>query len=81
MDDIVEITPEQSFKLTVLSLFNNDVTAGKVALEFVGTSKLNYQLLSDQLPNASGETSALARAIKAVALATDALEIINASIS
>lgn len=75
MADIVEITPDQQLILDVLVLFNGDTAAAGVALEFIGTSKLNYQILVNQLANVQAEPTPTARAIKSVALATDALTI------
>lgn len=45
MSELLPITDSEQQTLSLFSLFNGDAAAVKVAMEFVGSSQLNFQLL------------------------------------
>lgn len=68
-----ELTSQQSIRLTVLELVQNDTAAAKEAIDFVGDNPLNLELFIRNYTLAQAETTPVARTIKAIQGATDAL--------
>lgn len=68
-----EITDAQQIRLNLLSTLNYDTAAAKVAVEFVQDSPLKYQLFIQQYSRVFTESEPVAKAIKAVQEATEAL--------
>lgn len=70
---MVEITDAQQIRLNLLSTLNYDTAAAKVAVEFVQDSPLKYQLFIQQYSRVTSETEVVAKTMKAVQEATEAL--------
>lgn len=68
-----ELTSQQNIRLKVLELVQNDTAAAKEAIEFVGDSPLNLELFKRNYTLAQAETTPVARTIKAIQGAKDAL--------
>lgn len=75
MAEITALTELQQMNLDILRLVQNDTAAAEKAIAFVAGSKLNFELFSDQLNLAGAETTALARAEKAIREAKEALDL------
>lgn len=67
------ISAAQSIRLTVLELVQNDTAAAKEAIDFVGDNPLNLELFKRNYTLAQAETTPVARTIKAIQGAKDAL--------
>ncbi|HCD5322086.1 TPA: DUF2560 family protein [Klebsiella michiganensis] len=75
---MVEITDAQQIRLNLLSTLNYD-TAAKVAVEFVQDDPLKYQLFIQQYSHVTSETEVVAKTMKAVHEATEALPLFDTS--
>ncbi|HBS7138477.1 TPA: DUF2560 family protein [Klebsiella michiganensis] len=76
---MVEITDAQQIRLNLLSTLNYDTAAAKVAVEFVQDSPLKYQLFIQQYSRVTSETEVVAKTMKAVQEATEALPLFDTS--
>ncbi|EPA1860219.1 DUF2560 family protein [Klebsiella michiganensis] len=74
---MVEITDAQQIRLNLLSTLNYDTAAAKVAVEFVQDDPLKYQLFIQQYSRVTTETEPVAKAMKAVQEATEALPLFD----
>ena len=68
-----ELTSQQKIRLQVLELVQNDTAAAKEAIEFVGDNPLNLELFKRNYTLSQAETTPVARTIKAIQSAKDAL--------
>lgn len=68
-----ELTSQQQIRLEVLQLVQNDTAAAKEAIEFVGDNPLNLELFKRNYTLAQAESTPVARTIKAIQGAKDAL--------
>ncbi|HCI4238817.1 DUF2560 family protein [Klebsiella pneumoniae] len=71
-----EITAAQQIRLNLLSTLNYD-TAAKITVEFVQDSPLKYQLFIQQYSRATTESEVVAKTMKAVQEATEALPLFD----
>ncbi|EOJ9253606.1 DUF2560 family protein [Klebsiella michiganensis] len=76
---MAEITYAHQFRLNLLSTLNYDTTAAKVAVEFVQDDPLKYQLFIQQYSRVTSETEVVAKTMKAVQEATEALPLFDSS--
>lgn len=74
---MVEITDAQQIRLNLLSTLNYDTAAAKVAVEFVQDSPLKYQLFIQQYSRVITESEVVAKTIKAIQEATEALALFD----
>ena len=72
-----EITDAQQIRLNLLSTLNYDTAAAKVAVEFVQDDPLKYQLFIQQYSRVTSETEVVAKTMKAVQEATEALPLFD----
>lgn len=75
-----EITSAEQIRLNLLSALNYDTAAAKEAIEFVQDSPLKYQLFIQQHSRVFTESEPVAKAIKAVQEATEALELFDTTV-
>ncbi|EMM3426270.1 DUF2560 family protein [Klebsiella aerogenes] len=74
-----EITPAEQIRLNLLSTLNYDTAAAAKAIEFVQDSQLKYQLFIQQYNRVHTESEVVARTIKAIQEATEALALFDTS--
>lgn len=74
---MVEITDAQQIRLNLFSTLNYDTAAAKVAVEFVQDSQLKYQLFIQQFNRVTTESTVVAKTIKAIQEATEALALFD----
>ena len=74
---MVEITDAQQIRLNLLSTLNYDTAAAKAAVAFVKDDPLKYQLFIQQYSRVTTETEPVAKAMKAVQEATEALALFD----
>ncbi|HDZ1319904.1 TPA: DUF2560 family protein [Klebsiella pneumoniae] len=72
-----EITPAEQIRLNLLSTLNYDTAAAAKAIEFVKDSQLKYQLFIQQYSRVFSESEVVARTIKAIQEATEALALFD----
>ncbi|HHT0282665.1 TPA: DUF2560 family protein [Klebsiella oxytoca] len=72
-----EITPAEQIRLNLFSTLNYDTAAAKEAIVFVQDSPLKYQLFIQQYSRVLTENEPVAKAIKAVQEATEALALFD----
>ncbi|MDM8056540.1 DUF2560 family protein [Klebsiella aerogenes] len=72
-----EITPAEQIRLNLLSTLNYDTAAAAKAIEFVKDSQLKYQLFIQQYNRVHTESEVVARTIKAIQEATEALALFD----
>lgn len=70
---MAEITPAEQIRLNLLSTLNYDTAAAKEAIEFVKDSELKYQVFVQQFNRVVTESTIVAKTIKAIQEATEAL--------
>ncbi|HEJ8504265.1 TPA: DUF2560 family protein [Klebsiella oxytoca] len=76
---MAEVTDAQQIRLNLLSATNYDTAAAKVAVEFVQDDPLKYQLFIQQYSRVTSETEVVAKTMKAVQEATEALPLFDTS--
>ncbi|HDS4884257.1 TPA: DUF2560 family protein [Klebsiella aerogenes] len=74
---MVEITDAQQIRLNLLSTLNYDTAAAAKAIEFVKDSQLKYQLFIQQYNRVHTESEVVARTIKAIQEATEAMALFD----
>ncbi|HCM3120821.1 TPA: DUF2560 family protein [Klebsiella aerogenes] len=74
-----EITPAEQIRLNLLSTLNYDTAAAAKAIEFVKDSQLKYQLFIQQFNRVHTESEVVARTIKAIQEATEAMALFDTS--
>ncbi|EKD8976342.1 TPA: DUF2560 family protein [Klebsiella pneumoniae] len=74
---MAEITPAEQIRLDLLSIVNYDTAAAKEAIEFVKDSKLKYQVFVQQFNRVVTESTIVAKTIKAIQEATEALALFD----
>ncbi|HDT0389131.1 TPA: DUF2560 family protein [Klebsiella aerogenes] len=72
-----EITPAEQIRLNLLSTLNYDTAAAAKAIEFVKDSQLKYQLFIQQYNRVFTESEVVARTIKAIQEATEAMALFD----
>lgn len=72
---ITQLTEIQQMNLEIFRLVQSDTAAAEKAIQFVDGKQLNFELFKDQLNLAGAETTALARAEKAIREAKEALDL------
>lgn len=70
---MAEITAAEQIRLNLLSTLNYDTAAAKEAFAFVQDSQLKYQLFIQQYSRVTTESEVVAKTIKAIQEATEAL--------
>lgn len=76
---MAEITPAEQIRLNILSSLNYDTAAAAKAIEFVQDSELRYQLFIQQYGRTYTESEVVAKTIKAIQEATEALALFDAA--
>ncbi|HBQ2094533.1 DUF2560 family protein [Klebsiella grimontii] len=76
---MVEITEAEQIRLNLLSTLNYDTAATKAAVSFVQDSPLKYQLFIQQYSRVTSETEVVAKTMKAVQEANEALALFDIS--
>ncbi|MGI1278921.1 DUF2560 family protein [Klebsiella quasipneumoniae subsp. similipneumoniae] len=76
---MAELTTAEQLRLNLLSTLNYDTAAAKEAILFVQASPLKYQLFIQQYSRVTTESEVVAKTIKAVQEATEALELFKTS--
>lgn len=76
---MVEITEAEQIRLNLLSTLNYDTAATKAAVSFVQGSPLKYQLFIQQYSRVTSETEVVAKTMKAVQEANEALALFDLS--
>lgn len=76
---MVEITDAQQIRLNLFSTLNYDTAAAKAAVAFVQDDPLKYQLFIQQYSRVTSETEVVAKTMKAVQEATEALPLFDTS--
>lgn len=74
---MVEITDAQQIRLNLLSTLSYDTAAAKAAVAFVQDDPLKYQLFIQQFNRVTTETEPVAKTMKAVQEATEALALFD----
>lgn len=74
---MAEITPAEQIRLNLLSIVNYDTAAAKEAIEFVKDSELKYQVFVQQFNRVNTESTIVAKTIKAIQEATEALALFD----
>ena len=74
---MTEITDAQKIRLNLLSTLNYDTAATKAAVAFVQDSPLKFQLFIQQYSRVTSETEVVAKTMKAVQEATEALPLFD----
>lgn len=72
-----EISDEAQIRLNLLSTLNYDTAAAAKAIEFVQDSQLKYQLFIQQFNRVTTESTVVAKTIKAIQEATEALALFD----
>lgn len=75
---MADITPANQVRLNLLASLNYDTAAAKAAITFVQDDQLKYQLFIQQYNRVTTETETVARTLKAVQEATEALVLFEA---
>ena len=70
---MAEITAAEQIRLNLLSTLNYDTAAAKEAIAFVQDNKLKYQIFIQQFDRVVTESEVVAKTIKAIQEATEAL--------
>ncbi|MCI1034047.1 DUF2560 family protein [Raoultella terrigena] len=70
---MAEITDAEQIRLNLLSILNYDTAAAAKAISFVQDSQLKYQIFIQQYNRVVTESEVVARTIKAIQEATEAL--------
>ena len=76
---MAEITPAEQIRLNLLASLNYDTAAAAKAIEFVQDSELRYQLFIQQYGRTYTESEVVAKTIKAIQEATEALALFDAA--
>ncbi|BBQ88732.1 MULTISPECIES: DUF2560 family protein [Klebsiella/Raoultella group] len=76
---MAELTTAEQLRLNLLSTLNYDTAAAKEAIAFVQDSPLKYQLFIQQYSRVTTESEVVAKTIKAVQEATEALALFETS--
>lgn len=74
---MAEITAAEQTRLNLLSTLSYDTAAAAKAIAFVQDSPLKYQLFIQQYSRVTTETEVVAKTIKAVQEATEALALFD----
>ncbi|HDT5900682.1 TPA: DUF2560 family protein [Raoultella ornithinolytica] len=74
---MAEITAAEQIRLNLLSIVNYDTAAAKEAIEFVKDSELKYQVFVQQFNRVVTESTIVAKTIKAIQEATEALALFD----
>ncbi|MBM6478186.1 DUF2560 family protein [Raoultella ornithinolytica] len=74
---MAELTTAEQLRLNLLSTLNYDTAAAKEAIAFVQDSPLKYQLFIQQYSRVTTESEVVAKTIKAVQEATEALPLFD----
>ncbi|MBL0787777.1 DUF2560 family protein [Klebsiella michiganensis] len=74
-----EITAAEQIRLNLLSVLNYDTAAAKEAIAFVQDSQLKYQIFIQQYNRVVTESEVVAKTIKAIQEATEALMLFDSS--
>lgn len=77
----IELTEEDQIRMNRLSALNYDTAATEKAVTFVQDDPLKYQLFTAHLNRVNTETEYVAKTIKAVKLAEEALPLFTTSTS
>ncbi|MGE5919403.1 DUF2560 family protein [Klebsiella pneumoniae] len=72
-----EITPAEQIRLNLLSTLNYDTAAAAKAIAFVQDSQLKYQIFIQQFNRGVTESEVVAKTIKAIQEATEALALFD----
>ncbi|MCI7949293.1 DUF2560 family protein [Klebsiella pneumoniae] len=72
-----EITSAEQIRLNLLSALNYDTAAAKEAIAFVQDSQLKYQIFIQQYCRVTTESEVVAKTIKAIQEATEALALFD----
>ncbi|MFZ2610732.1 MAG: DUF2560 family protein [Raoultella planticola] len=72
-----EITPAEQIRLNLLSILNYDTAAAAKAIAFVQDSQLKYQIFIQQYNRVVTESEVVAKTIKAIQEATEALALFD----
>lgn len=70
---MADITPAEQIRLNLLSIVNYDTAAAKEAIEFVKDSELKCQVFVQQFNRVVTESTIVAKTIKVIQEATEAL--------
>ncbi|HDT5990412.1 MULTISPECIES: DUF2560 family protein [Raoultella] len=70
---MAEITAAEQIRLNLLSTLNYDTAAAKEAIAFVQDNQLKYQIFIQQFDRVVTESEVVAKTIKAIQEATEAL--------
>lgn len=68
-----ELTQQQELRLEVLRLVLHDTAAAQLAIKFIEDENLKLELFKDQWQLSQAESKPVARALKAIQSATEAL--------
>lgn len=74
----IELTGANQIRMNLLSTLSYDTAAAEKAIAFVKDDPLKYQLFMAQLGRATSEAEFVAKTIKAIKLAEEALSLFNA---
>ena len=72
-----EITPAEQIRLNLLSTLNYDTAAAAKAIAFVQDSQLKYQIFIQQFNRVVTESEVVAKTIRAIQEATEALALFD----
>jgi hypothetical protein len=72
-----EINAAEQIRLNLLSTLNYDTAAAKEAIAFVQDSQLKYQIFIQQYSRVTTESEVVAKTIKAIQEATEALALFD----
>lgn len=75
--DMADITPAEQIPLNLLSILNYDTAAAAKAIAFVQDSQLKYQIFIQQYNRVVTESEVVAKTIKAIQEATEALALFD----
>ncbi|HHW3821377.1 TPA: DUF2560 family protein [Raoultella planticola] len=76
---MAEITAAEQIRLNLLSVLNYDTAAAAKAIAFVQDSQLKYQIFIQQYNRVVTESEVVAKTIKAIQEATEALALFETS--
>lgn len=74
-----ELTASQKLRIDLLAALNYDTAAAAKAIEFVQDDQLKYQLFIQQYNRVYSESEPVAKAIKAIQEATEALALFDSA--
>lgn len=77
---MTEITAAEQIRLNLLSTLNYDTAAAAKAIAFVQDSQLKYQIFIQQFSRVVTETEIVAKTIKAIQEATEALALFDTTV-